>query len=98
MMRMAIGAFLMIGGCAAVPPEVEDIPVHGGEGSCAEARAQPLVGRTATSELGAEALRLTGANMLRWMPPSAVVTMEYRPGRLNVHLDAQNRVTRFTCG
>ncbi|HWH17124.1 MAG TPA: I78 family peptidase inhibitor [Allosphingosinicella sp.] len=89
----------MIGtGCAAVPPDVEEIPVHGGGGSCTETRAQPLVGRAATSELGAEAMRLTGANAIRWIQPGSAVTMDYRPGRLNIHLDAQNRVTRFTCG
>ena len=88
--------------CAPVPPTEpveEQIPVHGGTGqACNAGRAQSLVGREATSELGAEALRLTGAGALRWIPPGAMVTMDYREDRLNIELDARNRVTRLRCG
>lgn len=95
--KVAAGALAMAAmGCSTVPPD--GMPVHGGDGSCDAARAQPLVGRMATSELGAEAMRLTGADGLRWIPPGAAVTMDYRPGRLNIKLDAHNRVTDFTCG
>ena len=87
--------------CAPVPPaepgQEEQIPVRGG-GSCDAERAQGLVGRAATAELGAEALRLSGAATLRWIPPGAMVTMDYREDRLNIELDGQNRVTRVRCG
>ena len=69
-----------------------------GAGECDASKASALVGREATSELGAEALRRTGAAMLRWLPPGAFVTMDYRRDRLNIELDARNRVTGFKCG
>jgi hypothetical protein len=93
---------MMTMGCTPVPPAgpvEEEVPVHGSTGRrCEAARAQGLVGREATSELGAEAMRLTGAGMLRWLRPDYVVTMEYREDRLNIELDARNRVRALRCG
>jgi hypothetical protein len=56
------------------------------------------VGRQATSEVGAEALRLTRAQRLRWIRPGDAVTMDYREDRLNIDLDAQGRVRALRCG
>ena len=93
---------LMSAGCAPVPPTepVEArIPVHGAAGArCDASRAGNLVGREADAALGAEALRSSGAGTLRWIPPGAMVTMDYREDRLNIDLDARNRVTRIRCG
>jgi hypothetical protein len=89
----------MIAACTPVPPAEPDPPVHGGAGKpCNAAAAQSLAGRTATAELGAEALRLSGARTLRWIRPGDMVTMDYREDRLNVELDAQNRVKALRCG
>ena len=95
---MAAGAALATMACASVPPDVE--PPHGGDGSgtCSVQGLGGLVGRQASEALGAEALRLSGARALRWIRPGDAVTMDYRPDRLNVHLDAQGRVDRFECG
>ncbi len=86
--------------CTAVPPEEEDVPEKGVTAgySCNAAPVQNLVGRTATAELGAEAVRRSGARTMRWIRPGDIVTMEYRTDRLNIHLDAQNRVARLICG
>ena len=101
--RTALGAALMVTtGCAPLPPaaaEEENVPVHGESGArCDGSRAQMLIGRAASAELGAEALRLTGSRSLRWIRPGDIVTMEYREDRLNIHLDARNRVARLQCG
>lgn len=95
-----LGGVLIMSGCAPVPPQppAEVEPRVFGEGNCNAAPAQRLIGRAATTELGAEALRLTGATALRWIPPGSAVTMDYRTDRLNIELDAQNRVTRIRCG
>ncbi len=97
-MRALLGAMMAVTmGCATVPPEEEEVPVAGA-GSCDAARAQGLVGRASSQALGAEALRLTGARTLRWIPEGGIVTMDYREDRLNIHLDRQNRVARIACG
>ena len=92
----AIGALLLGSACVSVvPPPPGPPPVAG---SCNAARAQGLIGRAATPDLGAEALRLTGARALRWIPPGGMVTMDYSPDRLNIETDAQNRVRVIRCG
>jgi len=99
-MKRAAGmaGMLLIGACAAAPADpLEGIP-EAGAGKCDAARAQALIGRTATTELGGEALRLTGAKALRWIQPGTMVTMDFRTDRLNIELDAQNRVTKIRCG
>jgi len=87
-------------GCAPIqPPPEEAVPEKGSSGrTCAAGAAAALVGRPASTELGAEAMRLTGAGALRWIPPGAMVTMDYRTDRVNIELDANNRVTRIRCG
>ncbi len=97
---VAVSAMAM--GCAPVPPAEpaeEPVPVHGETGYvCGTAKAQSLVGSPASSELGAEALRLSGARTIRWIRPGDVVTTEYRADRLNIDLDARGQVARLACG
>jgi hypothetical protein len=88
-MRAALLAAALIG-CATVPPEPA--------GRCGTDRLSGLLGRPASAGLGTEAQRLSGAARLRWIRPGDVVTMDFSPQRLNVHLDAQNRFARFACG
>lgn len=99
--KLALAALtLSVAGCAtpaAVEPPVP--PRHDGSGEdCNAEAAQPLVGQTATNQLGADALRLTGARTIRWIQPGQAVTMDYRPDRLNIRLDAGNRVEAVSCG
>ncbi len=79
--------------CATTPTEESPTST-----ACNAEAGAALVGRAATAALGAEALRLTGARRLRWIRPGDVVTMDYSPQRLNVHLDAEGRVGRLACG
>ena len=67
-------------------------------GACNAEAGAALIGRMATTELGGEALRLTGARRLRWIRPGDMVTMDYSAGRLNLSLDGQGRVARLSCG
>lgn len=79
-------------GCAAAPGPQTDAAM------CDAAKAQPLVGRPASSEVAAQAQRLTGAGVVRWLQPGQIVTMEYRADRLNLVLDRQNRIEAIRCG
>ena len=90
-MKAALAA-LALAGCAtaAAPPALS--------GQCHAENLGDLVGRSATAELGADAMRRSGALRLRWIRPRDIVTMDYSAQRLNVHLNGQNRVDRFACG
>lgn len=96
---LTAGALLMTMGCTNVPPEDEGIPTRSDPSyTCNAEGLSDLVGRPATQELGAEALRRSGSKTLRWIRPGDVVTMDYREDRLNVHLDEAGRVERLRCG
>ncbi len=100
--KLAAGVILLTAiACAPVPPPVgeESVPVHGSGGRvCNSAAVQHLQGRERSSEVGSEALRLSGAGGLRWIRPGDAVTMDYREDRLNVELDARGRVAALRCG
>ena len=94
-MRNALAVAMLIvgaGGCAAAPGP------GAGMGSCDAAGAQSLVGRPASSAVAAEAQRLTGAGVVRWLQPDQIITMEFRADRLNLVLDRQNRIEAIRCG
>jgi hypothetical protein len=92
--RLAAAAALMATGCATA---AEEVPVRGG-GSCDASRARALIGEARSEGVVAKALRLTGARTVRWIPEGAMVTMDYREDRANLHLDAKGRVVRIACG
>ncbi|HEX6375544.1 MAG TPA: I78 family peptidase inhibitor [Allosphingosinicella sp.] len=101
MTRLIGGALLMaMTGCANLPPpNAEEVPVRGDSGrKCDASKAQGLVGRKASQELGEAALRLSGAGALRWIPEGGIVTMDFREDRLNLRLDGQNKVVAISCG
>lgn len=88
-MRAAWLALALIG-CATAPPETST--------RCNPDRLAEMVGLPANAALGAEAQRRSGAVRVRWIRPGDMVTMDFSPQRLNIHLDAQDRVARFACG
>ena len=101
MMRAAAGAVAMAMtlGCATAAASDEEVPVHGSTGrKCDAGKAQILVGKAASQELGAEAMRLSGAGVLRWISEGSMYTMDFREDRLYIELDRQNRVTKIRCG
>lgn len=74
-------------------------PARGADPSvCDIRRLKVLVGRPGSAVAASEALRLSGARTIRWVPPGSAVTMDYRPDRLNVVLSGDKKVRRFTCG
>jgi hypothetical protein len=91
---------LLLGACAtqAAAPS-EEPPVMGQSGSlCRSGDYSRFNGRTRTAALEAELKRASGAQIIRWVPPGVMVTMDYREDRMTVKLDAQNRILSASCG
>lgn len=65
---------------------------------CRKADFSRFIGRQATSALAVEARDAAGAATVRWLQPGQIVTMEYRVDRLNITLDAANKVLSIACG
>jgi hypothetical protein len=81
------------------PGDPADAPQERGTGkACDAARAKALIGRSRSAATEAEARRLTGAPAIRWVPHGAMVTMDYRPDRLNIRLGKDGRVASLDCG
>ena len=93
MMRL-LPLALLLGACAVT----QQPPTIGAGAICKADGLGDLVGQPATSELGAQALERAGARTLRWIQPRTAVTMDYRQDRLDVHLDENNVVSKFSCG
>lgn len=95
------GALLALAGCTGgqpVPNGPATAAPVAAEGGCDAVAAQPMVGTLADARTGATLLTLTGARTLRWAPPDAALTMDFRPDRLTVSYDRSMRIERIACG
>lgn len=93
-MRIAFAA-LALAACATAEPHASPPPP---EDSCGATRLADLLGQPRSDPLVAEIRQRTAGRRVRWIRPGDAVTMDYSAGRLNVHLDARDRVERFSCG
>ncbi len=66
--------------------------------TCDAAYAQHHIGDAVTEELGLVIRDETGARKLRWGPPNAIWTMDYREDRVNVRYDGDGKIIEITCG
>lgn len=95
---------LLLAGCAApmkAPEPHQTVPEATAEdpapGICNPAAAQRLIGKAKPSD--ADAMRLTGATLVRQIAPGDAVTHDLRDNRVTVETDpASGRVTNATCG
>ena len=75
---------------------IERLP--GEDNPCVADSAQQFIGQIATKAVGEQIVAATGAQMFQWVGPDTMVTMDYRPDRLNVELDAAGTIRRVRCG
>ncbi|OUL98674.1 peptidase inhibitor I78 [Variovorax sp. JS1663] len=77
---------------AAAAPAPEPGP------SCEADKAKFAVGQVAAPQLEAAARARAGALSVRTLKPNQAITLEFNAGRLNLVVDARNRVTGARCG
>ena len=91
---------MTLAACAAASPPATEIPVRGETPgyTCRPGAYEEFIGQLATSDVGAELLRASGARTIRWVRPGTQVTMDYREDRLTVRLASNNRIVTTSCG
>lgn len=103
--RAACAAIAIMGlsACATsmagnAPDQAEALPPEPAAMVCNAAAAQGHIGQSATQAVGAAVLKDAGARTLRWGPPGAAWTRDYRQDRVNVSYGADMTITEITCG
>jgi len=95
---LSVASILLIS-CAANPnPSSTSVPPRASEASCKPDGLEQFVGQRASAESGAQMLRVSGAQHLRWVPPRTAVTMDFRADRLTIRYDDNMHITRVNCG
>lgn len=88
------------GGDGVTPPPTPT-PTETGDQSatdeCGASRVARFVGQEATPEVRAEVQAEVGHGRIRWVGPDTVVTMDFRPDRLNMALDREDVITGASC-
>jgi len=95
MVAIGLAGCATSGGTAPEPsaPEGEMVAMI-----CDPDAVQSFVGRQADQATGAAILKDSGARTLRWGPPNAPWTMDFREDRVNVQYDAKMKIGQITCG
>ena len=98
--RIAAFAPLLLAACNTVPAQgrPDQAPETAAGQSCRSEDLAEFVGDERSAALESELLRRSGARTVRWVPEDAMITMEFSPERLTVHLDASGRIERLNCG
>lgn len=65
---------------------------------CNANRLHNVIGKKRSAKVEAHAKRQSGANVVRWLEPGAIVTLEFRSDRLNLDLNRNGRITGARCG
>lgn len=90
---------LLATGCAQQPPAYQPPAAPPATvGECNAGPAQFAVGRDQNAPLVEEVRQRSGSREARVLRPNQVVTMEFNSQRVNVIVDAANKVAAVRCG
>lgn len=78
---------------ATTPPSMEEAPM-----TCQADKGQWAVGQLADEALVAKVKSDTKSERMRVIKPGMAVTMDFREDRVNLEVDADNRVISVRCG
>ena len=83
---------------ACAQPEMDEpADLSAGE-PCDPSIFDDYIGQDATQAVAAEMMEKSGARLMRWIRPDMAVTMDYRPNRLNIHIDDNDKIVSANCG
>jgi len=90
----------LVSGCAATKPlqPPNPGPQIASNGACHADRVAWAVGQPANQQAMARVWKESGAGLIRPLAPNQAVTREYKPDRINVHIDDHNLITKVDCG
>ncbi len=91
-------ATCMLMACAPVNELLGGASPESPEARCRAAGAESVLGAQADARGVNEAIRGSGALRSRVIQPGGATTMELDPLRINLEVDASNRVRRLRCG
>lgn len=89
-----------LAGCAP-PPSMQPSspgPQVQGSGLCDASKVAWAVGKVADQETMRRVWKESGAGLLRPLAPRQAATLDHRPDRVNVHIDAANVIGKIDCG
>lgn len=92
---LVLGLMLATAGCVPAGPVPDDpaIPFDPGPDDCGASGLQGLLGQP---EAVLQTLRF--GQPVRIIRPGMMVTQDYMPTRLNIHIDAMGQIDRIVCG
>lgn len=93
---LAVG-LLAAGGCTPGGSEPETTPPPPESEGCGADQLGAYVGQPASDEVISRIREWRGDNPIRVLKPGSAMTMDYRPGRLNIFLDDKDRIKEFKC-
>ncbi|WP_156839437.1 I78 family peptidase inhibitor [Novosphingobium aquimarinum] len=100
--RIAIAAgslaALALAGCAGTERPGGSSEAMPASDECGAQALQGYLGAVATGSVEARIREAAGEGRVRVIGPDDVVTMDFRPDRLNVETDAEGRIVRIRCG
>ena len=95
---LAASTVLLATACATGPTYRTGGPNPPMEMQCDAERARWAIGREASADVVEEIRAATQSRHVRVIHPGQAVTMDFRPDRVNIHVNERNAVTSVTCG
>lgn len=93
---------IALAGCASSPaPDEAPRPPAlsaGGDDACGASRVQGRLGHDYTEAMQQAIAQQSQAQRVRVIRPGQGYTLDYRPERLNIHLDEGERISELRCG
>lgn len=84
--------------CAACAPIGPPAPATEAGAQCDVSGVLDMIGQSATPEMVERLRERSGARTVRSYETGAILTMDFRPDRLNVEADKGGRIVKLNCG